>query len=110
MNPKETPMTKLTLALIAVGSLAVAHSASATEYKGKCAKQAEDAAVKKWADVPNPDPNLEYITVSSRAAATRSDKYEVILALNDGNESAYAKYEVTFENLGSCKGASVEAK
>jgi hypothetical protein len=95
------------LALLVLGTLTFAQAASAAQYKGKCAKQAEEAAVLKWADVKNPDPNLEYVTVSSLAKSARSDTYEVTLALNDGNETGYAGYEVKFADLAACKGATV---
>jgi hypothetical protein len=103
-------MKRATLAaLTMLGTLTFAHAASASQYKGKCAKQAEEAAITNWADVANPDPNLEYLTVSSLATAARSDTYEVVLALSDGNETSYAKYEVKFASLGACKGATVSA-
>ena len=77
-------------------------SAWATDYSGKCAKQAETAAVKKWADVPNPDPSLEYDTISSKVSEPRSDAYIVELSLYDGNEESGVKYQVVFEDLSDC--------
>ena len=97
----------LFLALVA---MIFAQSASAATYKGKCAKKAEEAAVSKWADVPNPDPNLEYMTLSSEVTARRGDTYIVILGLSDGNENVMTKYQVTFQDAGSCSKPTVTSK
>jgi hypothetical protein len=94
--------------LVSLCALSFTQSAHAnTIYKGKCAKQAENAAVQKWADVPDPSPTLEYITVSSQVKEPRGDTYEVVLALGDGNETGYAKYEVVFGELSNCSRAKV---
>lgn len=102
MNATSFFLTLVTIAL-------TASPAWATTYKGKCAKQAETAAVEKWADVPNPDPNLEYITMSSEETGRESDTYIVVLALNDGNEQAMAKYQVKFGEPAACKKPAVSA-
>jgi hypothetical protein len=85
----------------------VFNSAGAAQYSGKCAKQAESAAITKWADVPNPDANLEYITISSKAVAARSSTYIVDLAFSDGNETARGQYKVTFGDISDCSQAQV---
>jgi hypothetical protein len=103
-------MKKTTLfAFVALLAAFAANSALAATYSGKCAKKAEEAAIQFWADVPNPDPNLEYVTVSSKVTAPRSAQYIVVLALSDGNEQAFAKYEVTFEDLSKCAKPSVKS-
>ncbi len=94
---------------VALFASLIAQTASAATYSGKCAKKAEAAAVNYWADVPNPDPSLEYVTVSSKETAPRSGTYTVVLALSDGNEQAFAKYEVTFEDAGKCAKPSVKS-
>ncbi len=87
--------------------LLVASSSYAVSLKGKCAKEAVDAAVMKWADVPNPDPNLEYIPYSAVPISPRSNVYIVVLAFSDGNDVVPGKYKVTFHNYASCSGAEV---
>lgn len=82
-----------------------------TKFTGHCAKAAVSAAVAKWADVPNPDPNLEYMPVSAAPKANNPHVYEVVLGFSDGNEATYGKYDVTFANAAQCQGAvAVEAK
>jgi hypothetical protein len=92
--------------IVLIASLTVT-SAWATAYSGKCAKEAETATVKKWADVPNPDPELEYVTISSKAIEQRSDTYVVELSFFDGNEESGATYKVVFEDLSDCSRARV---
>lgn len=88
----------------------LASPAHAAGFRGKCAKQALNAAVTKWADVPNPSETLEYIPVSSEPVKAGSDTYVVVLALSDGNEMAYAKYEVVFGDYARCAKPVVTAK
>jgi hypothetical protein len=72
-------------------------------YSGKCAKQAEAAAIDKWSDVPNPSANLEYQTVSSNVDSKDSATYHVLLGLFDGNESFPAQYKVVFADSKTCQ-------
>ncbi|MGZ3649759.1 MAG: hypothetical protein ACXWR1_08715 [Bdellovibrionota bacterium] len=99
-----------TVLFLALASISIAQSASAATYKGKCAKQAETAALNKWSDVPNPDPGLEFMTMSSEASAPRSEKYVVVIAIGENEETGMLKYEVTFRNLAACKDPTVVAK
>lgn len=80
---------------------------AASRYSGHCAKAAIDAAVAKWADVPNPSEALEYMPVSSQPSPKDKRAYDVVLAFSDGNDIAYGKYVVTFSNLRNCSGATV---
>jgi hypothetical protein len=96
--------------LIALTALLAFNSAWATEYTGKCAKQAEQAAISKWADVPNPNPSLEYVTISSKASAPRSLTYIVELGFYDGNEGARGEFQVKFDDLSDCSGPLVTQK
>ena len=78
-------------------------AASAPKFSGKCAKQAVEAAVAKWADVPNPDPNLEYLPVSSNPTKPGGEVYTVVLAFSDGNDIIQGRYEVVFGDYQNCR-------
>lgn len=86
----------------------VSSSAFAGPLQGKCAQAALDAAVSFWADVPDPDENLYYAPVSSKATAPRSKQYRVVLGFYDLNDMVMGAYKVTFEDLATCKVASVK--
>ena len=83
---------------------------AAAPHSGKCSAAAADAAVQFWANVPNPDANLEYAVVSSAPVSRGSSEYTVVLAFNDGNESAYGQYTVIFKDVDSCSGAKAKVK
>jgi hypothetical protein len=84
--------------------------ASPSSFKGKCAKQALDAAVMKWADVPNPSEQLEYFPLSVAPVANGSDTYLVVLGISDGNEAVQAKYRVKFQDYAKCAKPEVTAE
>lgn len=77
-------------------------SAYASNYSGKCSDQALDAAIAKWANVPEPSDTLEYLPVSSKPMAPRSTTYTVVLAFSDGNDIFFGDYKVEFESLKDC--------
>lgn len=84
-----------------------ASSTFAASLKGTCAKAALGAAIEHWADVPNPDPTLEYMPVSSEVSASNKNVYAVVLAFSDGNDIVTGKYLVTLQSLRPCRVASV---
>jgi hypothetical protein len=90
-------------------ALTFAHSAFAATYRGHCAHPAEMAAIHKWANVPNPSDQLEFMTMSSEETSRGAASYTVVLALSDGNESNYAKYLVVFDDVESCSAPTVTA-
>ena len=98
--------------LLAVSNQALAknkHEGARSNIQGHCGNIAMNAAINKWANVPNPSPVLEYYPFSSLPSKKVEKAYDVVLALFDGNQGAYAGYLVTFKNLSTCEVKSVQA-
>lgn len=85
--------------------------ANAGTFKGKCVEEAVNAAIQKWADVPNPSDDLYYVPVSAQPVQARSTTYEVTLGIYDLNGyMAFDNFVVQVKDLSSCEAVSVESK
>ncbi|HWU44328.1 MAG TPA: hypothetical protein VN132_12845 [Bdellovibrio sp.] len=98
-------MKKIVLAISAM-TIFASGSAFANNYgkfTGKCAKQALNAAVSFWANVPNPSEELEYQPVSAIPAKAGSNVYNVVLGFGaQGEFLGTTTYQVTFADYSNC--------
>ena len=97
---------KLVISILVL--LAANSSFAVGQFSGHCVKAAVNAAVQFWADVPKPDPNLEYMPFSAGPVVPGSNIYKVVLAFSYGDEAVYGQYEVIFDNLNTCANPSVK--
>jgi hypothetical protein len=70
-------------------------------FTGKCSKAAVDMVVANWANVPNPDPNLEINVVSSTVNLKDHSLYTVKWGDFDGNQGLI--YLSTVKVTADCK-------
>ena len=71
---------------VAVISLTAVAAPKSKTVTGKCAKQAAELVQANWANVPNPDENLEIDIVSSNVDASDKSLYTVKWGDFDGNQ------------------------